>query len=160
MIYQSEPLVARLCLPRPRMAERLINCSANPYFYQHYADCVFCDVKPGEGPCAGIVALLNACKCDTVMILPVDLIGAPEKLIETLEQEWHDTDKALVLYDEDRSHSPCIRLRRDTLDTCQAYVDNGGRRLLELYTLIEARSVVVPSTWLMDADTPEALAQH
>ena len=93
----------------------------------------------------------------TVMILPVDLIGAPEKLIETLEQEWRDTDTAVVLYDEDKP-SPCIRLRRDTLDTRQAYVDNGGRRLLELYTLIGARSVVVLSTWLIDADTPEGLA--
>jgi molybdopterin-guanine dinucleotide biosynthesis protein A len=94
-----------------------------------------------------------------MIIVPVDLIGAPESVIETLEREWRDTDSAIVLYSEAQRHSPCIRLRRSALDTCQAYIDEGGRRLLELYALLDARRVIIPTQWLSDADTPEALKQ-
>ncbi len=160
IINQGEPLVARLCLPRPWLRERLICCRGNPHFYQHFADYVLCDVQPGQGPCAGIGALLAASNTESLIVLPVDLIGAPDKVMDTLEQEWRDTDAALVLHDKDGSHSPCMRLRRDTLAQCNAYTDEGGARLLELYERLKARSVAVPSEWLVDADAPKALKQH
>ncbi len=159
VIHLGEPLVARMCLPRPQQSERLICCTHHPHFYQHFADRVLCDSQPGQGPCAGIVALLTASTTESMIILPVDLIGAPENVIETLEREWRDTDSAIVLYSETQRHSPCIRLRRSALDTCQAYIDEDGRRLLELYALLDARQVIVPTQWLSDADTPEALKQ-
>tara|TARA_Y100001958_G_C21168725_1_gene500945 strand:+ start:406 stop:759 length:354 start_codon:yes stop_codon:yes gene_type:complete len=117
-------------------------------------------VHPGQGPCAGIAALLSATETESLIVLPVDLIGAPDKVMDTLEQEWRDTDAALILRDEDGRHSPCIRLRRDTMDRCSAYIDEGGARLLELYNRLQARSVVVPSEWLLDADAPEALKRR
>jgi molybdopterin-guanine dinucleotide biosynthesis protein A len=157
IVNQGEPLVARLCLPRPQLRERLICCRSNPHFYQHFADRVLCDVHPGQGPCAGIAALLSATETESLIVLPVDLIGAPHQVMDTLEQEWRDTDAALILRDENGRHSPCIRLRRDTMARCSAYIDEGGARLLELYNRLQARSVVVPSEWLLDADAPEAL---
>ncbi len=160
IVNQGEPLVARLCLLRPRLRERLICCRGNPRFYQHFADRVLCDVHPGRGPCAGIAALLNATETESLVVLPVDLIGAPDKVMDTLEQEWRDTDAALALYDTDGGHSPCMRLRRDTVAHCNAYIDEGGARLLGLYDRLKVRSVAVPSEWLVDADAPEALKRR
>ena len=90
-------------------------------------------------------------------MVPVDLIGAPERVIRLLEQEWRDEDVALVLHDAEGGHSPCVRLRSEVQPQCEAYLDSGGKKLVDLYRAINARSVTVASEWLTDADEPESL---
>ena len=74
-----------------------------------------------------------------------------------LEQEWRDDDVALVLHDAEGRHSPCVRLRSEVMPVCEAYLDSGGKKLVDLYRAINARSVTVASEWLTDADEPESL---
>ena len=83
IINHCEPPVAHPCLNRSRLLERLICCRGNPQFHQHFADRMLCDVHPGQGPCAGIAALLAASDTESPIVLPVDLIGASDKVIDT-----------------------------------------------------------------------------
>lgn len=155
--FNGKPLLADLCAATCA-TERLVCCRSNPRFYQHYADRVLCEVAPDLGPCAGITALLYAAATPDIIILPVDLMGAPLKVIETLEAQWQQNDLAIVLTDSSGRHSPCLRLSTQVLDDCARFVDSGGVKLKALLTLLNARSIAVPDEWLTNANTPEALS--
>ena len=154
--FNGKPLLAEVCAAT-LATERLVCCRNNPRFYQHYADRVLCEVAKDLGPCAGITALLCAAATPDIIILPVDLIGAPLQVIETLETQWQQDDLAIVLTDSSGRHSPCLRLSTQLLDDCTAFIDSGGVKLKALLTLLNARSVSVPDEWLANANTPEAL---
>ena len=154
--FNGKPLLAGLCATNSA-TELLVCCRSNPRFYQHYADRVLCEVTPDLGPCAGITALLYAAATPDITILPVDLMGAPLKIIETLQTQWQQNDPAIVLTDSSGRHSPCLRLSTQLLDDCARFVDGGGVKLKVLLTLLNARSVSVPDEWLANANTPEAL---
>ena len=154
--FNGKPLLAGLCAATSA-TERLVCCRSNPRFYQHYADRVLCEVAPDLGPCAGITALLYAAATPDIIILPVDLMGAPLKVIETLATQWQQNDLAIVLTDSSGRHSPCLRLSTQVLDDCARFVDSGGVKLKALLTLLNARSIAVPDEWLANANTPETL---
>lgn len=161
IVRGGQPLVATLCSPRPSAArEILICCRDNAHLYQHYGDRVLCETRSHAGPCAGIVALAAAAQSATLVVLPVDLIGAPEDVIATLEAAWREDDTALVLFDEAGRHSPCIRLCTSLLPRCEAYVDQGGQKLSGLLNAIGARALAVDSRWLQDANNPQALRPY
>lgn len=161
IVRGGQPLVATLCSPRPSAArEILICCRDNAHLYQHYGDRVLCETRSHAGPCAGIVALAAAAQSATLIVLPVDLIGAPEDVIATLEAAWREDDTALVLFDEAGRHSPCMRLRTSLLPRCEAYVDQGGQKLSGLLNAIGARALAVDSRWLQDANNPQALRPY
>ena len=161
IVRGGQPLVATLCSPRPSAArEILICCRDNAHLYQHYGDRVLCETRSHGGPCAGIVALTAAAESATLVVLPVDLIGAPRDVIATLEAEWREDDTALVLSDEAGRHSPCIRLRTSLLPRCEAFVEEGGQKLAELLDAIGARALTVDSRWLTDANDPQALGPY
>ncbi|MDA0651319.1 MAG: NTP transferase domain-containing protein, partial [Proteobacteria bacterium] len=161
IVHGGQPLVATLCSPRPSAArEILICCRDNAHLYQHYGDRVLCETRSHAGPCAGIVALAAAAQSATLVVLPVDLIGAPEDVIATLETAWREDDTALVLSDEAGRHSPCIRLCTSLLPRCEAYVDQGGQKLSGLLNAIGARALAVDSRWLQDANNPQALRPY
>ena len=157
--HQGRPLVAGIVTPRPQGAEEvLICCRSHPYFYQHFADRVLCDSIAHQGPCAGITALLAAAAYPTLMILPVDLIGAPEQVIATLETAWQEDDAAIFLTDTEGRHSPCLRLHVDTLADCAAFLDEGGRKITGLLEKVGARPIPVDAAWLKDADLPASIS--
>ena len=161
IVRGGQPLVATLCSPRPSAArEILICCRDNAHLYQHYGDRVLCETRSHAGPSAGIVALAAAAQSATLIVLPVDLIGAPEDVIATLEAAWREDDTALVLFDEAGRHSPCIRLCTSLLPRCEAYVDQGGQKLSGLLNAIGARALAVDSRWLQDANNPQALRPY
>ena len=158
IIWQGRPLIDHICQARPAAAaELLICCRSNARFYQHYGDRVLSETQELAGPCAGIVALLAANTAPSLIVVPVDLIGAPDRVIRLLETEWRDNDVALVLHDAEGRHSPCIRLGSEVRPECEAYLDSGGKKLVDLNRAINARSVAVASEWLTDADEPESL---
>ena len=158
--HRGRPLVAEILAPRPQAAgEVLICCRGHPYFYQHFADRVLCESASDQGPCAGITALLSAADCPTLMILPVDLIGAPEQVIATLEKEWQEDDTALFLTDPEGRHSPCLRLHVDALAACEAFLDEGCRKITGLLEKVGARSIPVDAAWLKDADLPSSISR-
>ena len=158
--YQGRPLVAGIASPRPQgVGEVLICCRSHPYFYQHFANRVLCESVVNQGPCAGITALLSAAIYPTLMILPVDLIGAPRQVFATLETEWQDDDTAIFLTDTEGRHSPCMRLHVDTLAACEAFLDDGGRKITGLLEKIGARPIPVDAAWLQDADLPASISR-
>ena len=157
--YQGRTLVAGITSPRPQHAgEILICCRSHPYFYQHFADRVLCESVANQGPCAGITALMSAAIYRTMMLLPVDLIGAPEQVITTLESEWQEDDTAIFLTDTEGRHSPCLRLHVDTLADCEAFFDGGGRKITGLLDRVGARPIPVDAAWLKDADLPASIS--
>ena len=156
---QGSPLVAGIVAPRPQGAgEVLICCRGHPYFYQHFADRVLCESVADQGPCAGIIALLSVAICPTVMVLPVDLIGAPDQVIAALDTEWQESDTAIFLTDTQGRHSPCLRLRVNTLAACEAFLDEGGRKITGLLDRVGARPISVDTAWLQDADLPASIS--
>ena len=157
--HRGRPLVAGILAPRPRGAgEILICCRGHPHFYQHFADRVLCESVADQGPCAGITALLSAAVYPTLMMLPVDLIGAPAQVIATLETEWQEDDTAIFLTDTEGRHSPCLRLHVDALAACEALLDEGCRKITGLLEKVGARSIPVDSAWLKDADLPASIS--
>ena len=159
IVQNGQSLIAGITQPRPTAAqELLVCCRTYPHFYHHFSDRVLCEVVRGLGPCAGITALLSAVKTATLMVLPVDLIGSPQEIIQTLEREWREDDTAVFLTDAEGNHSPCIRIHADTLAACTAFLDAGGRKITGLLKKIEARAVQVDALWLRDADLPESMA--
>ena len=154
--FNGKPLLAEVCAAT-LATERLVCCRNNPRFYQHYADRVLCEVAKDLGPCAGITALLCAAATPDIIILPVDLIGAPLQVIETLETQWQQDDLAIVLTDSSGRHSPCLRLSTQLLDDCAAFIDSGGVKRKALLPSLHARAISVPDEWLVNANTPEAL---
>jgi molybdopterin-guanine dinucleotide biosynthesis protein A len=126
--HQGRPLIAGIVAPRPQSAgEVLICCRDHPYFYQHFADRVMCEAVANQGPCAGITALLSAAAYPTALILPVDLIGAPEQVVAALT-------------------------------ACQAFLDEGGRKITGLLEAVGARPISVDAAWLHDADLPASIS--
>ena len=159
--FQGLPLVGRLLKSRPQAAEEvLICCRDNAHFYQHYGDRVLCETVPNQGPCAGIAALLSATDSSTLLVLPVDLIGAPQAAIQALENAWRTEDTAIVLADDEGRHSPCLRLRSELRVACERYLDQGGRKLTGLLAAVDARAVTVDTAWLTDANHPDALSTY
>ena len=157
--HQGRPLVAGIVTRRPQGAEEvLICCRSHPYFYQHFADRVLCESVADQGPCAGIIALLSVAICPTVMVLPVDLIGAPDQVIAALDTEWQESDTAIFLTDTQGRHSPCLRLRVNTLAACEAFLDEGGRKITGLLDRVGARPISVDTAWLQDADLPASIS--
>ena len=157
--HLGRPLVAGIAAPRPQGAgEVLICCRGHPYFYQHFADRILCEPVANQGPCAGITALLSAAVYPTLMLLPVDLIGAPVQVISTLETEWREDDTAIFLTDTEGRHSACFRLRVDTLADCEAFLDEGGRKITGLLEKVGARPIPVDAAWLKDADLPASIS--
>jgi len=159
--FLGRPLVANACVPRPPHArEILICCRENAHFYGHYADRVLCESTPFRGPCAGISALLSATETASLIILPADLMSISDRLIAALEEAWRAEDSALVLTDPSGRHSPCMRLAREMLVNCCAFIDRGGAQLGELLKLLNARPIPVDALWLKDADSPADLLNH
>ena len=157
--HQGRPLIAGIVASRPQSAgEVLICCRDHPYFYQHFADRVMCEAVANQGPCAGITALLSAAAYPTALILPVDLIGGPEQVVAALETEWQEDDTAIYLTDTEGRHSPCLRLHVDALTACQAFLDEGGRKITGLLEAVGARPISVDAAWLHDADLPASIS--
>ena len=157
--HRGRPLVAGILALRPQAAgEVLICCRGNPHFYQHFAERVLCESVADQGPCAGITALLSAAVYPTLIVLPVDLIGAPAQVIATLETEWQQDDTAIFLADKEGRHSPCLRLHVDALASCGAYLDTGCRKITGLLEKVGARSIPVDAAWLKDADLPASIS--
>lgn len=157
--HRGRPLIAGILAPRPQAAgEVLICCRGHPYFYRHFADRVLCESVADQGPCAGITALLSAAAYPTLMILPVDLIGAPAQVIATLETEWQQDDTAIFLTDMKGRHSTCLRLHIDALPACGALLDEGCSKITGLLERVDARSIPVDTAWLKDADLPASIS--
>ena len=157
--HRGRPLIAGILAPRPQAAgEVLICCRGHPYFYRHFADRVLCESVADQGHCAGITALLSAAAYPTLMILPVDLIGAPAQVIATLETEWQQDDTAIFLTDMKGRHSTCLRLHIDALPACGALLDEGCSKITGLLERVDARSIPVDTAWLKDADLPASIS--
>ena len=153
--FRGRPLLANACQPRPRQArEILICCRDNARFYAHYGDRVLCESAPHRGPCAGIGALLAACESKTLIILPTDLLSASEPLIAALEHGWTEVEGAIVLTDENGNHSPCIKIAKPMLKTCNAFLERGDNKRSGLLSALSAKAVPVTSFLLRDADRP------
>ena len=157
--YQGRALVAGVVAPRPESGEEiLVCCRDHPYFYQHFADRILCESVANQGPCAGIVALLSAATYPTLIVLPVDLIGAPKKVIAALETKWQEDDTAIYLADPAGRHSPCLRMRVNALANCERFIDEGGRKITGLLDRLGARPIEVDAAWLHDADLPDSIS--
>ena len=92
------------------------------------------------------------------MVLPVDLIGGPDQVIAALETEWQDSDTAIFLTDTEGRHSPCLRLHVNTLAACEAFLDEGGRKITGLLKRVGARPIPVDNLWLQDTDLPDSIS--
>ena len=147
----GQSLIAGITHARPTAAqELLVCCRSYPHFYQHFR-LIGCCAKwsAGLGPCAGIVALLSAVKTPTLMVLPVDLIGSPQEIIQaTLEHEWREDDTATFSSQTPRAITLPAFGFMPTRWRLAAFLDAGGRKITGLLKQIEHDAVQVDALWL------------
>ena len=161
LIHKGRPLIHNICLTNPPWAEEvLICCRGNPYFYQHYADRILCEMESDRGPCWGIVALLAAASTPNILILPTDLISNVGRLTTRLKQARHGNTGASVLIDSEGRASPCMRLSTSLRAICEQYIDRGGVKLAGLLEMLGAEGITVPDHWLTNANDRQALLNH
>ncbi len=149
LIVNGRPLIGALCATTMAdFSTTLINCHRNEWLYSHYADRILCDLHRGQGPVAGVTALLAACETPLLAILPCDQQHLPDTWLSHLLAGLPGTGLGCFASDGGR-HTPCMLLRQSAAKTVGASYDKGCRSLSRLYQLLQLTAVEIP---LMGSD--------
>jgi molybdenum cofactor guanylyltransferase len=124
------------------------------------------DLRPGEGPLAGIEAALDAARHPWVLVVAVDHPWLSPAVLGLLLDRLRRTDAQAVLLGTERGPQPLVGAYRRTARTAvSALLDTGERRATRLPEALGA-VVVGPDEWLPldeagatahDVDTPADL---
>lgn len=111
------------------------------------------DLRPGEGPLAGIEAALDAARHPWVLVVAVDHPWLAPRVLELLVDRLRMSDARAVLLGTDRGPQPLVGAYRRTAGTAvSALLDTGERRATRLPQVLDA-IVIGPHEWLALDDT-------
>ena len=122
------------------------------------------DLRPGEGPLAGIEAALSHLqgRCDATLILACDMpsVSANElqRLVDAL---WRDQlSVAYARTDENFCHTLCVAVDNRILSRVSATLDAGIRRPIKVWTSVPHKPVWFPDdTVFRNLNTKEDLTE-
>ena len=125
------------------------------------------DLRPGEGPLAGIEAGLFAARYRSVFVAAGDMPFLRGDFVRYLLSILSDHVSAVVPCFEDRPHPLCSAYRREVRPTVSAALDRGVRSVRKLLESLEVRYVGETELWrfgdpnllLMNVNSPEDLAR-
>jgi len=124
------------------------------------------DLRPGEGPAAGLETALASARHDLVLVLATDHPWLTPSVLALLVERAATSTTLAVALEGTRGPEPLLAVyRRDALATVRESLDAGVRRLQDVLAALDA--VVVPAAqWrpldpdgrtLDDVDRPEDL---
>ena len=162
LTHQGSPLVAHALahLQQAGCFARLISANRNIERYASLGVTVVPDRREGFlGPLSGIESALQACEAQWLYVLPVAVLGMPGdwpaqlySQLESTRQPWCGTLDGGRL-------QPLLGLwSRELLPSLQAYLDAGGRRVMEFVRPWQAYALAIPAgTRLRNLNAPESL---
>lgn len=160
------PLGTGECLwqyQRRRMAEIVTGkvWVARPYGWVDADADVVSDLIPNSGPLAGIQAVLAVSQAKWLAVLAVDLPRASTGWVwQALRQVRDVAGQPLVVADTDTGMQPlCGFWSTELALSLNRYVDRGGRRVREFLREQGYAVCRLPSTVLMNLNTPDDLRQ-
>ncbi len=118
------------------VSEIIVNSPRNAHVYRHFCDRLVSDLSADAGPVAGVLALLYACSTDWLAVIPCDQKQLPATWIEQWQAAMETGQKGYTATDGGRC-TPIAILPKTALPMGQAYFDNGGRKLSEVYAAME-----------------------
>lgn len=127
-----------------------------PARYQHLGFTAWPDLRPGEGPLAGIEAALAGTRAQWNLTLACDLPGVNlELLAQLFEHAERGGAECTVARDAaGRVHPLCAVYDAGCLATVQAALDRGERRLLRVLEELRVSYLDVADT-IANVNTPE-----
>lgn len=113
---------------RPHVEEVVVTANRNLAAYSGFGCKVVTD--DGEGPLCGLRAGLQAASCAFVLTLPCDTPFFPENLLERLLARIGNAEIAIAA-SGGRTHQAFMLARKSLLEDLSAYLDAGGRKVIE-----------------------------
>jgi len=125
----------------PQVDEVLINCNQNLDAYARFGYRLVPDEVGGfAGPLAGLHAGLKAAAHPLVVTVPCDSPFLPEDLVSRLNDHIENSDLA-VAKTGDQPHPVFSLVRKNVLDSLEAFLAGGGRKIDAWYASLRTVEV-------------------
>jgi molybdopterin-guanine dinucleotide biosynthesis protein A len=125
----------------PQVDEVLINCNQNLDAYARFGYRLVPDQVGGfAGPLAGLHAGLKAAAHPLVVTVPCDSPFLPEDLVSRLN-DYIDKNDLAVAKTGDQPHPVFSLVRKDVLDSLEAFLAGGGRKIDAWYASLRTVEV-------------------
>lgn len=121
------------------------------------------DERPDCGPLEGLYQLLNACRTEYLMVLPVDMPFFGPRETQRLSEAVPDDGRGIVLISSGTIQPLCAVYSRQTLPILRKLLDEGERRVWVFAESCGAmqkdiRSLGIAPEAIQNLNTPEDLA--
>ncbi|MGM3192493.1 molybdenum cofactor guanylyltransferase MobA [Dickeya dadantii subsp. dieffenbachiae] len=146
---------------KPQVDILLINANRHQERYQQSGYPVIGDINRNfSGPLAGIFTGLSLAKTDWVVFVPCDVPALPVDLVSRLRPS-NDNHLAAYATDGSREHPTLLAIHTSLVGKLEAYLSNGGRKLMLFLEQIGAKAVSFADQPLSfrNLNTPEDLAR-
>ena len=132
VLFNNKPMITyALQAIVPVVDELFINANRNIEQYQQFNYPVISDANDDfSGPLAGVLAALNACKNDVLLVTPCDSPFMTAEGLQTLlaEQQRCQADIA-VAFDGERIHPVFMAIKSSLKSSLQNYLAQGERKI-------------------------------
>jgi molybdopterin-guanine dinucleotide biosynthesis protein A len=155
--YGGEPLIARpIAALRARCGEVLLATGRTPRYAALGLEIVL-DASPGDGPLAGLCAVLERARTAWVAVLACDMPHASAEVVEELLARTAVEGLDACLLRTEKGVEPlCAVYRRECAPFARAALDAGERRLISFHAL-DIAGVALAVGELDEANLPRAL---
>lgn len=133
LLWRGEPMVQKILATVPADMPKLISANRNLDSYRQWADVVTdrpdTAAVPAEvyqGPLAGILSGLRACRTPWLLVCPGDTPALPENWCEPLMQSVDSHVSGAVVHDGERQQHLHLLLNRNVKTDLERFLAGGG----------------------------------
>ncbi len=161
---KGQPMI-RYAIDRlqPQTADLMINANRNQQAYEAFGFPVFCDEQEGfHGPLSGMVSALKRTKAGYLLTAPCDCPLLPTDLASRMVAELESQGADMAVASDGERHQPVVLLLKpELLDSMQAFLDAGDRKIDLWYTQhkVAVVSFADQPMAFVNVNTPEQIQQ-
>lgn len=128
---------------RPHCQQLFISANSHQADYAAWGDVVGDDTAyAGQGPLAGMLAVMRRSQADYLLTLPVDSPFVSAQVIHTLIEQAKQSPTTSVHYAcAAQTHPLCAIVRTDLASSLESYLAAGQRRVQSWYADVQAKAV-------------------
>jgi len=129
LLLHNKPLIQHiLSTIKNQVRDIVINVNSDLDSYQKYGYLVFKDINSQSlGPLSGLSNAAAHIKTEIILTLPCDSPFIPHDLASRMLEELNKQHNSLMVADNGRQQNMFMMLKRNKLNTIEAYLKNGGR---------------------------------